>query len=107
MPSRRNSIRSFWCRLRRVELPLGSRPLPVRPASLRVQLGGARPLVLEALEDRLSPNIAPVLTLPPGPYNVVKTTLFDLQVTTTDKDSGEILTFSLTGAPTGASITSV
>ena len=99
MSLRRNSLGSFWSRFRREAGP--SKSLGIRGRR------DTRPLEVEGLEERLSPNIAPVLIVPPGPYNVVKTTSFDLPVTATDKDAGEVLTFSLTGAPTGASITSV
>jgi hypothetical protein len=61
---------------------------------------------VEVLEDRTLLNASPVLSIPTGPFNVVKTTQFSLPVTATDKDKGEILTFSLIGAPAGATITS-
>jgi hypothetical protein len=61
---------------------------------------------VEVLEDRTLPNASPVLSIPSGPFSVVKTTQFSLQVTATDKDKGETLTFSLIGAPASATITS-
>jgi hypothetical protein len=63
-------------------------------------------LTLEALEDRTLPNAAPVLSLPQTLFNVVKTTQRSLTASATDKDKGEILTFSLVNAPAGALITS-
>ena len=65
-----------------------------------------QPLSLEVLEDRTLLNIAPVLILPQTTFNVVKTTPLSVSVSATDKDKGEILTFSLVNAPAGAAITS-
>ena len=65
-----------------------------------------RSLLLEILEDRTLPNVAPVLALPATKFSVVKTAPLAVVASATDKDSGEILTFSLVGAPAGASITS-
>src|SRR5262245_57303016 len=68
----------------------------------------SRALELEPLEDRTLLNVAPVLTLPAGPFNVVKTATLAIQATATDRDldKGQTLTFSLLGAPTGATINS-
>src|SRR5882672_9970479 len=63
-------------------------------------------LSLESLEDRTLPNAVPVLSLPQTSFNIVKTAPLSVVVSATDKDSGQILTFSLTGAPAGASISS-
>jgi hypothetical protein len=58
------------------------------------------------LEDRTLLNTAPVLTVPQTTFSVVKTTALVVTVSATDKDSGQILTFSLLNAPAGASISS-
>ena len=61
---------------------------------------------VEALEARTLLNSAPVLSLPQPTFNVVKTTTLSVTASATDKDSGQILTFSLVNFPTGATITS-
>jgi hypothetical protein len=63
-------------------------------------------LLLEILEDRTLPNIVPVLTLPATSFTVVKTATLTVVASATDKDSGEILNFSLVNAPAGVSISS-
>src|SRR5262249_34942939 len=65
-----------------------------------------RQLLLESLEDRTLPNTAPVLSLPATTFSVVKTKTLSVLVSATDADAGDTLTFSLVGAPTGASIAS-
>src|SRR5262249_9756213 len=56
-------------------------------------------------EDRTLLSFPPVLTVPGGPFSVVKTTQFVLQVTATDRDSKDTLTFNLgTDRPDGAAI---
>src|SRR5262249_39274088 len=40
----------------------------------------------------------------PGTFSVVKSTTLSVGVSATDKDSGQVLTFSLVNAPAGASI---
>src|SRR5262249_27241167 len=65
-----------------------------------------RGLLLEILEDRTLPNSAPVLTLPATSFTVVKTATLTVVASATDKDSGEILNFTLAGAPAGVSISS-
>jgi hypothetical protein len=66
----------------------------------------ALPLSLESLEDRTLLSAPPVLSVPSTSFDVVKTTTLSVTVSATDKTSGQILTFSLSGAPAGASITS-
>src|SRR5262245_18436647 len=66
----------------------------------------ARPLSVEDLEARVVANQTPVLTLPQTTFSVVKTTALSFTASATDKDKGQILTFSLVGAPTGVTITS-
>src|SRR5207249_1613186 len=61
-------------------------------------------LHLEALEDRLIPNIAPVLTVPSGPFNVVKTQPLTMSLSATDKDKGEILSFSASVSPSAQGV---
>jgi hypothetical protein len=63
-----------------------------------------RYLVVELLEERALLNAAPVLCLPQTSFAVVKTSTLSVLVSATDKDRGETLTFSLVGAPAGASI---
>jgi len=64
------------------------------------------PLSLEVLEDCTLPKTVPVLSLPQTTFNVVKTTTLSVNISATDKDSGQTLTFSLVNAPVGASISS-
>jgi hypothetical protein len=61
-----------------------------------------RRLYLEPLEDRLSPNIAPVLNVAAGPFSTVKTQSLTLSLNATDKDKGQILTFSASVSPTAS-----
>jgi hypothetical protein len=61
---------------------------------------------VRALEPRTLLSGSPVLSVPAGPFNVVKTTQFSLTVTATDATKGLTLTFSLVGAPTGAGVSS-
>src|SRR5580765_4919308 len=65
-----------------------------------------RPLVVELLEGRTLLNYSPVLSLPHTAFDVVKTSTLSVLVSATDRDRGQTLTFSLVGAPAGASITS-
>src|SRR5262245_4167760 len=61
---------------------------------------------VEALEDRTLLNSTPVLSLPQTTFSVVKTSTLSVTASATDKDAGQILTFSLVNAPAGATITS-
>ena len=77
-----------------------------QPSTRHQPTRGRSSPTLEVLEDRTLLNFAPVLSVPSGPFSVVKTALFSLQVSATDSDKGQILTFSLSNAPAGAAITS-
>lgn len=62
-----------------------------------------RRLRVEPLEDRALLSVAPVLGPIPN-QEVPEGTLLSVPITATDADAGDTLTFSLAGAPDGASI---